>query len=309
MTMPLIVAIEPDRGQATQLKAVVRAKLRAELVLADTAEAALKALGDRIPDLVLTSAFLSPRDEAALAERLRTLDAAAAHVQTLTIPVLDAPKPAHSSRGMLSSILSNRGHSAAPDGCDPAVFAEQCAAYLERAASERASQVIPEPEPIEEIPAVTYARAPEPHVMYTEAPEAPSTMDTWLSRIDARSEPAVEARSEPPIEQPIDAPDTAAAFELDLSSLLDETVVHELSAAIETVTAAAAPSSGKGKAKRAGAPLARSSKSKPTEDDWGLFDPAQCGFAALLAKFDEVTRVAPPLPTDSLPAGSLDVSH
>src|SRR5436189_2147579 len=132
MTMPLIVAIEPDRGQANQLKAMVRARLRAEIVLADTAEAALTALGNRIPDLVLTSAFLSPRDEAALAELLRTLDVAAAHVQTLTIPVLDAPKPAHAARGMLSSLLRDRVQSqAAPDGCDPAVFAEQCAAYLE----------------------------------------------------------------------------------------------------------------------------------------------------------------------------------
>src|SRR5215212_1258153 len=115
MIMPLIVAIEPDRAQANQLKAMVRARLHAELVLADTAEAALNALGTRIPDLVLTSAFLSPRDEAALAERLRMLDAAAAHVQTLTIPVLDAPRPAHAGRGVLSSLLRDRASQAAPD--------------------------------------------------------------------------------------------------------------------------------------------------------------------------------------------------
>jgi hypothetical protein len=28
---------------------------------------------------------------------------------------------------------------------------------------------------------------------------------------------------------------------------------------------------------------------KPVQDEWGFFDPQQCGFAALLAKLDEVT--------------------
>ena len=30
-------------------------------------------------------------------------------------------------------------------------------------------------------------------------------------------------------------------------------------------------------------------KAKPVQDEWGFFDPEQCGFAALLAKLDEVT--------------------
>jgi hypothetical protein len=29
---------------------------------------------------------------------------------------------------------------------------------------------------------------------------------------------------------------------------------------------------------------------KPVQDEWGFFDPEQCGFAALLAKLDEVTE-------------------
>ena len=28
---------------------------------------------------------------------------------------------------------------------------------------------------------------------------------------------------------------------------------------------------------------------KPAQDEWGMFDPAQCGFAALLEKLNEVT--------------------
>ena len=34
---------------------------------------------------------------------------------------------------------------------------------------------------------------------------------------------------------------------------------------------------------------ARKRKGKPYQDEWGFFDPVQCGFAALLAKLDEVT--------------------
>jgi hypothetical protein len=39
-------------------------------------------------------------------------------------------------------------------------------------------------------------------------------------------------------------------------------------------------------------PVARKTNrrlSKPVQDEWGFFDPEQCGFAALLAKLDEIT--------------------
>ncbi len=141
--MPLILAIEPDRKQAGQLTAMVRGRLHAELVLGDSAERALAALGQRIPDLVLTSALLSPKDETALGERLRALDGAAAHVQTLTIPVLASPSRSAVSRagGMLSALRRDKSKPSAPDGCDPAVFAEQCKEYLERAEADKASLV------------------------------------------------------------------------------------------------------------------------------------------------------------------------
>ena len=141
--MALILAIEPDRRQANHLTAMVRGRLRAELVLGDTAERALAALGDRVPDLVLTTTLLSPRDEAELTDRLRTLDGAAAHLQTLTIPVLASPSARRSSKsgGMLSGLLRDRGEDDPADGCDPAFFAEQCKEYLQRAASEKAASL------------------------------------------------------------------------------------------------------------------------------------------------------------------------
>ena len=138
--MPLILAIEPDRRQANQLNAVVKSRLHADFVLAETAERALAAIGDRVPDLILTSALLSRTDEVVLGERLRALNGAAAHVQTLTIPVLADPRQrSKRSGGMLSALrFSKAKEDDAPDGCDPTVFASQCEEYLERAAAELA---------------------------------------------------------------------------------------------------------------------------------------------------------------------------
>src|SRR5579859_422047 len=140
--MALILAIEPDRRQASQLTAMVRGRMHAELVLAESAERALAALGQRVPDLILTAALLSPKDETALAERLRALDGSAAHVQTLTIPVLASSSGRGVGRvgGMLSALRRDKSKPAStPDGCDPDVFAEQCQEYLDRAATERAT--------------------------------------------------------------------------------------------------------------------------------------------------------------------------
>ena len=31
-------------------------------------------------------------------------------------------------------------------------------------------------------------------------------------------------------------------------------------------------------------------KAKPVQDEWGFFDPEQCGFSTLLAKLEEITE-------------------
>src|SRR5215213_3529545 len=133
--MPIILAIEPDRRQRHILGALVRHRVGAELILADTTERALEAIGNRVPDLVLVPALLSPTDDAALAAALRVI-AAAAHVRTLTIPVLAA----HSASEAKSGLFSRWRRGSSPqssDGCDPALFAEQIVAYLKESAAER----------------------------------------------------------------------------------------------------------------------------------------------------------------------------
>src|SRR5215467_7195259 len=128
--MPIILAIEPDKRQAAHVSAIVRHRVGAELILADTTEGALDAIGSQVPDLVLVPALLSPQDDAALNAALRVI-AAAAHVRTLTIPVF--------ANGVEREGRGGRSEPLVPDGCDPAVFAEQISEYLREAAAERAA--------------------------------------------------------------------------------------------------------------------------------------------------------------------------
>jgi len=137
--MPIILAVEPDHKQAARLAAIVRHHVGAELVIGDTTERALDALGSRVPDMVLVPALLSPQDDASLAAALRVI-AAAAHVRTLTIPVLASGKQQSAAGGLLSRWRRGRAESPETDGCDPAVFAEQITTYLKEAAAERAER-------------------------------------------------------------------------------------------------------------------------------------------------------------------------
>lgn len=138
--MSLILAIEPDRRQAAKVYALADT-LRVELIHGETTETALAALGARQPDLVLTSQLLSPKDEAALADRLRELDAAGAHVATLVIPVLRGEEGGEkkTKKGGLFGRLRRNKDEKTTEGCEPSVFGAEITEYLERAAAERAA--------------------------------------------------------------------------------------------------------------------------------------------------------------------------
>ena len=170
--MPIILAIEPDRRQAAHLVGVVRHLVGAELILAHTTEGALDAIGNRVPDLVLVPALLSPQDDAALAAALRVI-AAAAHVRTLTIPVLASGTKRAMPGGMLAKWRRSRAASPEPDGCDPAVFGEQISTYLREAAAECAEL---EEESLEVAPPTAIER-----VAVIEPPAPPSPVEEPLT--------------------------------------------------------------------------------------------------------------------------------
>src|SRR4030095_15212183 len=129
--MQLILAIDSDPRRSEQLANLVRSRLEVDLVQATSAGEGLHALRDRVPDLILTSPLLSPFDDGVLDEYLRDLGAAATHVQTVRIPVLT---PAPNKKGLADRLFvlgrTKPTSPAAPDGCDPTVFADEIAVYL-----------------------------------------------------------------------------------------------------------------------------------------------------------------------------------
>jgi hypothetical protein len=220
--MAIVLAIEPDRRQAAHLTSILKHQVNAELVIADTTEGALDAIGNRVPDLVLVPALLSPQDDAALAAALRVI-AVAAHVRTLTIPVLASGVKHTPVGGMLAKWRKKGPASPEPDGCDPSVFGEQISAYLKEAAAERAQ--LEEDELLNSqrmaAPAPVVAMEPEPQpytptpVAYTEEIHFQPAYDSWT----------VEAEAVPPsTEEPIEESSIEALEEpvLDLSNELEE---------------------------------------------------------------------------------------
>jgi hypothetical protein len=136
----LVLALEPDSKQAAIVRQIVRDRVGAEFVLADSKDAALAAIADRVPDLILVTALLSPRDEADLTDQLRGLDGAE-HLQTLTIPLLfqaTVATPKKKKRGLLSALTGDSDETPVTDGCDPAVFAREIADYIARAEEHKA---------------------------------------------------------------------------------------------------------------------------------------------------------------------------
>ena len=143
--MRTVLALEPDPTQAAALKSVVKGRVGADFVLAESKDAALAAIRSAVPDLILLTALISPRDETEIADLIRELEGAE-HTQTLTIPLLDlntSPRPAKKKkRGLLSALTGETDEPSAPSGCDPAVFADEVANYLLQAEHARAEAVL-----------------------------------------------------------------------------------------------------------------------------------------------------------------------
>jgi CheY-like chemotaxis protein len=321
--MSLILAIEPNKNQAHQLGALVRAHLKAELVTAPTAAAALAALGDRIPDVVLTPALFGLKDEAALTERLRQLGSDASHVQTLAIPILASG----ASRGSGSGLLNRKGSKAdAEVGCDPAVFAEQIKIYLQRAAVERRAQASE---------AVARAVTTQPATETGTAADEFSSFMMSADELDVDSlelpsipppapapAPAPEAKAAAPVRdkaakasadetrpktKPVARPPSAVESELGLvtpptagpplwkvaESIEDFYGNAEAAAAASTPEISVEPFAAAPTAKAApSSPAPRARRTPPQPDDWAYFDPSQSAFKALIRRLDEIAGSA-----------------
>jgi hypothetical protein len=307
--MSIILAIEPDRRRATQLTAMARAHLRAELLVAPTAAQAIEVLDGRVPDVLLTAPLLPSHEEAAMAEHLRQLGPAGTHVQTLTIPLLAGS--AERDRPVLSAFRRDRGgrkgNRTEPEGCDPAVFAEQITEYL-REAQERRDAPAPPPRP-----------APAPAADMSQGSRLATTKSGKSERLARLLAAAVEETPPddfqefllppaPPssFAQAADQPEVAPDIKLSRSSTSfasndiptfepdtvfddtkvklvpftlgeDESKTPDFEPPVKVAASFAAPRMRK-----------RARRAQPVRDEWGFFDPSECGFPALIAKLDEI---------------------
>jgi CheY-like chemotaxis protein len=131
-----ILAIEPDAARAATLKRLLRGHVDADFEIVRSREEAMEAISRAVPDLVLTSTFLSPADEAALTDSLKQL-AAAGHVQLITVPhFIEFEDSRTESRPRVLDFLRRRQALIRPV-CDPRTVRDQIEHYLEKARAEK----------------------------------------------------------------------------------------------------------------------------------------------------------------------------
>ncbi len=293
----LIVAVEPDANQAKQLASMAKRYLRAEFIVEATAAAALKGLGDRVPDLILTPVLLSSRDEMLLTEQLRVLGAAAAHVQTLAIPILSSAQPTIRERG--SRLLRRRQRPEPEDGgCELSVFADQVKIYLERAAAEQQARTDLVPDaPIVAETHITQGTAAEIEpiaaaeesavTLPLEEPAAPidesaagETYDEWLPvELEVSPDPS-HARALEAEFGLVPIPGHAPQLWRVAAGVTDHTTPVEEPAAPNPAPVFLSATAMRRRT--------RAVRPAPPIDDWAYFDPTQSGFKALIRRLDEI---------------------
>ena len=166
--MSTVLVVKPDEVQADVLQHIFAKRVGADLVVVDSTNAAIREIAAGMPDLILLSTLLSPRDEDALIAHLRTLDNAS-HLQTITIPQFrTGPAQAPAKRG---GLFSKKAKAQAPVGCDPMEFAEALVGHLKDACEIRNRPQAPKP-PIN----VIAATVPPPYV--ETAQDSSSAFDT-----------------------------------------------------------------------------------------------------------------------------------
>jgi CheY-like chemotaxis protein len=251
--MPLVLAIEPDLRQATILKRIVREKVHAEVAVVDSPDAALSAIRSHMPDVLLLSALLSPRDESELIAHLRTLNGSD-HIQTHTIPQLastaaDVDDQA-GRRGLLGVFKRKKDAQPISSGCDPDIFADEIKTFLKHAEEKKADGVAvlqSRANRLEYVAqssdAVASSAGPTPaHANEDIAPA--STASSWASPFEWRKSPSKSPAANTTSPAPTSAPIIAAAetvgadqrslattAEAESARPVPELVTHELYAA------------------------------------------------------------------------------
>jgi hypothetical protein len=145
-------------------------------------------------------------------------------------------------------------------------------------------------------PAAATFRAPAPvapaaaHAAFVEAPEPPrADLEPWVPMYltPGRLWPTLEGTPAetpaPRVEQP-DWIELVASLRQDL----ERRRIDPSSTPIDRIAAGPSDGAYRDDHPRLTRPKVPTTKAKPVQDEWGFFDPAQCGFSTLLAKLDEI---------------------
>ena len=125
-----VLAIETDAARTSALRHVFDSYVTADLVIVSSLTEALASIARRIPDLVLTSAFLPPREEAAITAQLKELPGTR-HLQIVTIPYFIQQEVPSGARNVLR--FWNRRRSLIDPFCELETVARQINEYLAQA--------------------------------------------------------------------------------------------------------------------------------------------------------------------------------
>ncbi len=183
--MSLILVVQPDASQTRVLQEVART-LGVELAVVDSTKRAVDAISRKVPDLILLSPILSPRDEDTLMTCLRSLDGAS-HLQTVAIPQFRGENTAAAKKSGFGFRKKKPVEVAV--GADPKEFANEVAAHLSRAAEIRNRPPAAEPtKSVIESGVFSSSAFYAPNApVAPDAPNAPRTMGTWHSEPQAPS--------------------------------------------------------------------------------------------------------------------------
>jgi len=281
--MALILAIEPDRRQASKLAMLARNYRHTELVVTDSIGRALAMLDERVPDLILTSCQLQPKHRAALLDRVLEIDADGTRVQTLVIPALGAPGGrAFRHKGMPAPPHGMRGNPNVPNGCDPVVFGRQIAECLGRMPAERRSATGAQ------LARTALPMSPGPESLAATPAGSELQTPAAASGIAAAPEPAPPSRLAGP-----EWRDLLSTIRRDLDQMRAE---HAESSEDTTVTDAApadaTPTETLTTAPNIESPRRIRRRTAPAsrQDEWGVFDPQERGIAATFVNVNEMAK-------------------
>ena len=132
--MSRTIAIEADPKRRRLLAQLIRESVKTELRIVDSVPAAIALIDEKMPDLIVAPALITPTDEVRLMDHLRQLEP---WIQLLTVPALDmlADAPTDESRG-LRSWFTRKPETLGPQ-YDRAMVGAQVADGLARAQAAR----------------------------------------------------------------------------------------------------------------------------------------------------------------------------